>query len=61
MIQEMIDLAVGRFPKLAKAYEKKLGQGFAATHIYSQSMTMEPRSIFKKSPTIYSSKTTKWS
>ncbi|WP_059173503.1 DivIVA domain-containing protein [Bacillus sp. FJAT-27445] len=42
MIQEMIDLAVGNFPKLAKAYEKRLGQGFTATHIYTQSMNIEP-------------------
>ncbi|WP_053367692.1 DivIVA domain-containing protein [Bacillus sp. FJAT-27245] len=41
MIQDMIDLAIGKFPKLAKAYEKKLGQGFSATHIYTQSLSTE--------------------
>lgn len=41
MIQEMIDLATGKYPKLAKAYEKKLGQGFTATNIYAQSSAAE--------------------
>ncbi|WP_409271319.1 DivIVA domain-containing protein [Neobacillus sp. SCS-31] len=41
MIQEMIDLAIGKFPKLAKAYEQKRGQGFAATSVYTQSVAVE--------------------
>lgn len=41
MIQEMNDLATGKYPKLAKAYEKKRGQGFAATNIYAQSSVPE--------------------
>ncbi|WP_181884493.1 DivIVA domain-containing protein [Neobacillus piezotolerans] len=41
MIQEMLDLATGTYPKLAKAYEKKRGQGFSATSVYTQSVAVE--------------------
>ncbi|WP_316569105.1 DivIVA domain-containing protein [Neobacillus sp. YIM B06451] len=41
MIEEMIDLATRKFPKLAKAYEEKQGQGFTATSVYTQSVVVE--------------------